>query len=118
MKLMMLAASAALVTTMAVAQGGAQTVRGTLMDNSCANPKMTGAELAGHGKDCLQMDDCEQSGYAVVTAANQIILLDAKGNAMAKAQIAASAKKNDFKVTVAGAVKDGVIAVSSLSIDK
>src|SRR5262245_1824071 len=117
MKLMTLAIAAALAAT-AMAQGGATTVKGTLMDVSCANPKMSAKEVAGHGKDCMTMDDCDKSGYAVVTADNQIVKLDAKGNTMARAQLKATTKNNDLKVTATGTVKDGIMTATSVVLDK
>ena len=117
MKLITLAVSVALAGTV-LAQGGATTLKGTLMDVACSNPKMTAKELTDHGKDCMSMDDCDKSGYAVVTADNQIIRLDPKGNTMARAQLKATAKSKDFKVTVVGEVKDGTIAASSVVLDK
>ena len=66
--LITLAAAAAMVTTMVFAQGAAQTVKGTLIDNACANPKMSQADLAKHDKSCLQEEECEMAGYAVITS--------------------------------------------------
>lgn len=115
---MTLTAAVAMLTTMTLAQGAAQTITGTLIDNECANPKMTQADLAKHDKSCLQMDECENAGYAVMTADGNLFKFDDKGNAMAKAQLAASTKTNDFKVTVMGSPKGDVFAVTSLTIDK
>lgn len=112
------AAAAAAVSATVLAQGGAATVKGTLMDVACANPKMSAKEVADHGKDCMSMDDCDKSGYAVVTADNQIIRLDAKGNTMARAQLKAVNRNKDFKVTVTGAMKDGFIAATAVVLDK
>jgi hypothetical protein len=116
MKLMTLPIAAAL-TAAALAQGGATTVKGTLMDVACALP-MTAKEIADHSRDCMQMDECDKSGYAVMTADGQILRLDANGNAMARAQLKATAQAKDFKVTVTGAVKDGTFAASSVVLDK
>ena len=116
--LITLAAAAAMVTTMVFAQGAAQTVKGTLIDNACANPKMSQADLAKHDKSCLQEEECEMAGYAVITSTGALFKFDEKGNTLAKAQIAASRKTDDFKVTVIGAPKGDVFAVTSLTLDK
>ena len=116
--LMTLAAAAAMVTTLAFAQGAAQAIKGTLIDNACANPKMSQADLAKHDKSCLQEEECETAGYAVMTANGTLFKFDEKGNALAKAQIEASSKSDDFKVTVVGAPKGEVFAVTSLTIEK
>ena len=117
-RLMRLTAAVAMVTGMVFAQGTTQTVKGTLIDNECANPKMSQADLAKHDKSCLQMDECELAGYAVITADGTLFKFDAKGNTMAKAQIEASPKTNDFKVTVIGVPQGDLFAVTSLTIDK
>ena len=116
--LMTLAAAAAMVTTLAFAQGAAKTIKGTLIDNACANPKMSQADLAKHDKSCLQEEECEMAGYAVITPDGNLIKLDDRGNTLAKAQIEASTRQNDFKVTVVGAPKGAVFAVTSLTLDK
>ena len=77
-----------------------QEVKGTLVDVACgtANGQKDGFG-AKHTKKCLQMDQCEKSGYSVLTADKKIIKFDAAGNDSAKKFIADSNKDNDFQVT-------------------
>lgn len=59
--------------------GKRQTVTGYLVDVACASENASHPEpgfAAKHTKDCLQMPDCERSGYAILTEDNKIIRLD------------------------------------------
>ncbi len=100
-------------------QGKKAKVSGYLVDIMCSSEHASEGEAFGakHSKECLQMADCEKSGYAVLTADKKVIKFDAKGNEEAKKAIAASAKEKDFKVTVTGAVEGDSIAVASLQIE-
>ncbi|MFM8535575.1 MAG: hypothetical protein ACKOEC_18620 [Acidimicrobiia bacterium] len=96
-----------------------QTLKRTLVDNMCQMKMKTDhGALAKHTRECALMDSCIKSGYAVVTDSGMVFKLDAKGNEQAVAALKASKQEANLKVTVAGAVKDGMVSVTSFMLDK
>jgi hypothetical protein len=96
-----------------------QTISGHLVDVSCATED--GAKPgfgAKHSKKCLQMPECEESGYALLTADNKVIKFDKAGNATAKQFIAKTDKDKDWKVNVTGDVAGDNMTVQSLELQK
>jgi len=93
------------------------TVKGYLVDRACAfddgNKPGFGAK---HSKGCLQMPDCEKSGYAVLTEDKKVIVFDFSGNQQARKFIAALTKKNDIRVTVTGTLNGDEIKVSKIEL--
>lgn len=100
--------------------GGAQKIQGHLVDVACASENAAKPKpgfAAKHSKDCLQMAECEGSGYAIVTADNKVIKLDAKGNETAKKLIAGSKKQADFKASASGTLEGDTLTVESLTLE-
>lgn len=99
----------------------ATTLQGYLVDVSCANEKHKSPDWAAkHSKGCLNMDECVKSGYAVLTPDQKLYKFDVNGNESAKKLIAATDKKDDWKVTVKGDVNaaNNAVAVTSLELQK
>jgi hypothetical protein len=94
------------------------TVKGHLVDLACAREDGAKADFpAKHSKGCLQMEECEKSGYGVMTPDKKVIAFDAAGNAAAKKFIAGLPdKKKDIKVTVTGAVTGEKMTVSKIDL--
>jgi hypothetical protein len=92
-------------------------VKGYLVDVSCASEEGQQTNFgAKHTKGCLQMQGCEQSGYAVLTEDKKVIKFDANGNAQAKKFIAALTKGNDIRVVVTGTLDGNQIVVSKIEL--
>jgi hypothetical protein len=92
-------------------------VQGYLVDMACGREEGTRPDFGiKHSKECLQMPECVQSGYGVLTSDKKIIAFDAAGNEQAKKFIADVKKSNDIKVTVTGTVKDGTMTVSKIEL--
>lgn len=96
-----------------------QTVKGHLVDLACASenaekPKPNFREK--HSKRCLQMPDCAESGYGVLTADDKVIKFDAKGNETAKKFIEGTDHDRDWKVTVTGTVNGDTMTVDTLAL--
>jgi len=94
------------------------TVKGYLVDLACATSDEGkkanfGAE---HTKDCLQMPDCVQGGYGVLTPDKKIIRFDKPGNDQAKKFIADLKKEKDVRVSVTGAVTGSSMTVSKIEL--
>lgn len=93
------------------------TVKGYLVDRACAfdDGKEDGFG-AKHTKVCLQMANCEKSGYAVLTEDKRIIVFDYPGNVLAKKFIEALTKKNDIRVVVTGTLNGDQIKVTKIEL--
>ncbi len=93
------------------------TVKGYLVDMACAKEDGAKADFpAKHTKGCLQMDECEKSGYGLMTADKKVIRFDAAGNAAAKKFITELTKKTDIRVSVTGAVTGDNMTVSKIDL--
>jgi hypothetical protein len=96
-----------------------KTISGHLVDVSCATDDGSKPGFgAKHSKKCLQMPECEESGYALLTADNKVIKFDKAGNATAKQFIAKTDKDKDWKVNVTGDVSGDNMTVQSLELQK
>ncbi len=92
-------------------------VKGYLVDIACASEEgQTPGFGAKHSKGCLQMPDCEKSGYAVLTEDKKVIRFNKDGNDQAKKFIAALTKKTDIRVVVTGTTSGDQIAVSKIEL--
>jgi hypothetical protein len=104
----------------AFAGGNTQKIEGYLVDVSCAseNAKKPKPGFASkHDKECLQMPDCAESGYSIVTADDKVVKFDAKGNETAKKLIAESKKQKNFKASASGTLEGDSLKVESLTIE-
>ena len=107
-----------LLTAVALGAFAAETkVQGYLVDIACASEDGQKPGFgAKHSKGCLQMPECEKSGYGVLTDDKKVIKFDAASNAKAKQFIKDLKKTKDLKVNVTGTVKDENIAVSKIEL--
>ncbi len=96
-----------------------QTINGYLVDVACARENAMHPEpgfAAKHDKSCLQMAECVQTGYAIVTEDNKIIRFDKQSNETAKNLIASTDKKDNWKITVTGKLNGDLFAAESLKL--
>ena len=104
----------------AKASAKSQTMNGYLVDVSCAsdNAEKPKADFGPkHSKRCLQMPECEESGYALVTADGKVIKFDKDSNETAKKFIAATEHDRDWKVAVTGTMNtDNTLKVDKLAL--
>jgi len=92
-------------------------VQGYLVDMACAREEGSRPDFGiKHSKECLQMPECVESGYGVLTADKKIIAFDAAGNEQAKKFIADLKKNTDIKVTVTGTVTGGSMTVNKIEL--
>lgn len=94
------------------------TLKGTLMDIACATERAD--DLATlrikHTRKCLQMPECEKSGFAVLTADNQVVRFDAPGNERARVLIAGTRQEKEIQVKVSGRLAGDVLTVKKLAL--
>jgi len=100
--------------------GDMKTMTGHLVDVACAseNIEKPKADFATkHSKQCLQMPECEESGYGLLTSDNKLIKFDKASNEQAKQFIATTNKDRDWSVAVTGTVNaDSTLKVSSIKL--
>ncbi len=96
-----------------------QTITGYLVDVACAKENAAHPEpgfAAKHDKGCLQMAECVQSGYAILTDDNKVIKLDKQSNETAKSLIASTDKKDNWKITATGVLNGDTFSAQSLKL--
>ena len=106
------------LTQSGLAQAKPTTLKGHVMDVSCATKDVSkgAAAIADHDKKCLLMDPCVKSGYALVTADLKVLKFDAKGNQLALDLIKKTEREKDWTVAVNGVVSGDTIAVTSIQM--
>jgi hypothetical protein len=107
-----------LFTAAALSAFAAETkVQGYLVDLACSSEEGQKPGFgAKHSTECLQMPDCANSGYGVLTDDKKVIKFDSASNAKAKQFIADLKKTKDIKVNVTGTVTDDKIAISKIEL--
>jgi len=103
-----------LVLALALPLSAAEWKNVSLMDASCAAKKERMADPDAHARSCALK--CAKSGYGAVVD-GKFVKFDAKGSDLAKEALEKSDKKDHLRATVNGEMKDGVIQVSSLTLD-
>lgn len=109
----------ALIALPATAASGKKvTVKGTLMDIACATERASELDTLRikHTRKCLQMPECEKSGFAVLTADNQVLRFDRAGNQRAQALIAAARQEKEIQVKVSGRLEGDRLTVKKMSL--
>ncbi len=84
-----------------------------LLDANCAKKEKFMAHPENHTKACALQ--CSKAGYGAMVD-GKFVKFDKKGNELAAAALKKSDKKDHFSATVTGEMKDGKIAVSSLTL--
>jgi hypothetical protein len=87
----------------------ADTVSGTLIDQSCK-----AKDPVKHTRQCAL--GCAKSGFGVVTADGKFLKFDEKGNEKALAVLKASTKEADLKAKVTGELHGDMIDVESIEL--
>jgi hypothetical protein len=107
-----------LLAVSAISAVAAETkIQGYLVDIACASEEGQRANFGiKHSKMCLQMPECEKSGYGVLTDDKKIIKFDAASNEKAKQFIADLKKNNDIKVNVTGTMNGAQLSVSKIEL--
>lgn len=85
----------------------------SLMDASCAAKAEKMKDPDEHSTSCAMK--CAKSGYGAVVN-GQFVKFDAKGNELTSKALEKTDKKDHLRATVQGEMKDGVIQVSSLTL--
>ena len=92
------------------------TITGYLIDNACAeSAKDLGPRAKGHSRSCALMDNCEKSGYSIVTDDNTRYKLTEKSDGMAAELLKNSKTEKGVKVTAEGNYNGSELDVTKLT---
>jgi hypothetical protein len=97
----------------------AVTVRGYILDAMCGDvlakkQKDLMQKASKHTRKCGLAEACAASGYGVFTD-GRWVKFDAEGNKLAKAALEKSTKERDLLFSVTGQMKDGLLAVATIT---
>lgn len=100
------------------AKGHKVTLKGVLVDVSCATERASDLDSlrAKHTRKCLQMPDCDKSGFALLTPDNKVLRFDDAGNDKARKLIAATERDKEWNIKVAGRLDGDTLTVSKLTL--
>ncbi len=103
---------------LAAGKGKKVTLKGTLVDISCANERANDLDSlrVKHTRKCLQMPDCDKSGFALLTDDNKVLKFDDDGNASARKLIAGTDREKDWTITVQGRLEGDTLSVKKLTL--
>ena len=91
-------------------------ITGYLIDNACADgAKELGSRAKGHSVSCALMDNCEKSGYSVVTEDNTRYKLSEKSDGMAAELLKNTKTTKGVKVDVEGNYTGAELDVTKLT---
>lgn len=95
-------------------------LHGTLIDVTCWNDRAGNAStlLREHTKRCLEMPECIRSGYLIVTLDGHVYKMDAVSNQSMTRWIAGTPHDANWRVDVKGRMRDGVLDVSRIRLEK
>ena len=85
-----------------------------LLDANCAAKAKVMAHPESHTRACALQ--CGKAGYGAVVD-GKFVKFDKKGNALAAEALKKSEKKDHLTATITGEMKDGTIAVRSLTLN-
>jgi len=115
-KLLVIALSLACAAMLYAQNPEAVKVTGYLIDNMCAgSAKDLATRAKGHTTSCALMDNCETSGYSVVTEDNKRYKLTAKGDGMAAELLKSTKTTKGVKVAVEGNYNGSELDVTKLT---
>ena len=91
-------------------------VTGFLIDNACTeSAKDLATRAKGHSTSCALMDNCEKSGYSLVTDDNTRYKFTEKGDGMAAELLKNTKTTKGVKVTVEGNYNGSELDVTKIA---
>jgi hypothetical protein len=110
-----------LLARVVIADEKSETVKinGYVVDNMCAaahkDDKDVLETVKSHPKECALMEDCVQSGYAVLTEDGKFYKLDEAGNKKVVELLKKTKSENGLAVTVEGTIEGNTLHVKNIS---
>ena len=95
-------------------------LKGHLVDVACSIEQKDDLDYMRkeHSKSCFLMPACVKSGYAILTADNQVIRFDEAGNKLAIALIERTNKDKDWRISIQGKQDGDTVTVTRLTLEK
>jgi hypothetical protein len=92
-------------------------VKGYLMDVACSGRRMQKSEPpTKHSRMCMQLPNCNNNGYGILTVEKRFIRFDEEGNQKARDFLAHTSQESDFKITVTGSMEGDRLKVSRIEL--
>jgi len=109
---------AALLCTLGATSFAAdEVVNGYLLDVACSGRRMQKpGPPASHSRGCLQVPECSNSGYGILTAEKRFIRFDEQGNEKVRKLLAETSRQSDFKIAVTGTMDGDRLKVSKIEL--
>ena len=93
---------------------------GYLIDLSCARERQPKESDLGekHTKKCMQMPDCDRSGFGLLTDKSELLVFDEEGNRKIHLLVQQTKQDNHLRAVVRGTKSNDVLKVSSIDLQK
>ena len=91
---------------------------GYLIDLTCARERKAEEKDLGlkHTKKCMQMPDCDRSGFGLLTATNDVLIFDEESNQKVRALLQQSTQRADLQVVVQGTKANDTLHIKSIRL--
>ena len=93
---------------------------GYLIDLSCARERKEQETDLGqkHTKKCMQMPDCDRSGFGLLTDKSELLVFDEEGNRKVRLLLQQTKQESHLRAVVRGTKSDDVLKVSRIDLQK
>ena len=93
---------------------------GYLIDLTCARERQPKEVDLGekHTKKCMQMPDCDRSGFGLLTDKNELLVFDEEGNRKVRLLLQQTKQENHLRALVRGTKSNDVLNVSRIDLQK
>jgi hypothetical protein len=109
--------AAFLITLGATSFAADDVVKGYLVDVACSARRARKPEPpTRHSRMCMQLPDCSNSGYGILTGEQRFIRFDEEGNQKAREFLAHTSQESDFKITATGSMQGDRFKVSRIEL--
>jgi hypothetical protein len=93
---------------------------GYLIDLTCARERKEQETDLGekHTKKCMQMPDCDRSGFGLLTDKSELLVFDEEGNRKVRVLLQQTKQENHLRAVVRGTKSNDVLKVSRIELQK
>ena len=92
-------------------------VKGYLMDVACSARRARKSEPpTRHSRMCMQLPNCSNNGFGILTEEKRFIQFDEEGNQKARDFLVHTSQESDFKITVTGSMEGDRLKVSRIEL--
>lgn len=93
---------------------------GYLIDLSCARERQPKETDLGekHTKKCMQMPDCDRSGFGLLTDKSELLVFDEEGNRKVRLLLQQTKQDSHLRAVVRGTKSNDVLKVNRIDLQK